>query len=442
MKSITENISVAAFIPVKGKSERIKNKNTKLLAGKPLFLHTLEKLASCLFIDEVFVDSESEEIFEMASHVNFTKFKRDESLANNNTDGNKLFLNEIQATKADICIQILCTSPFIKPETIQKGINILKNNSEYDSVVLVKKEKLYTWNSATKSPNYDVNNIPNSFNLEDTIIETMGLYIIRKEAALLTGLRIGNKPFLLEADSFEAIDINYPEDFELAEFVIKGQREKEVLFFRQLKTLINSSMLSDILDELNIDNKVISGLKLNLADQKILGRAKTLKITEKKDSNLKDKNIYEALNSYETVNSGDIIAVENELSEYAYFGSLNAGLAIRSGALAAIIDGKTRDSAEIKRLDFPVFSQGYSCKDIKNKGCVASINKQICIKGVEIYPEDLIFGDNEGIIVIPKKYEEIIIQKCYEIVERENKVFLDITKGEEISGLRQKFGNF
>ena len=435
-----KNYKTVAFIPVKSKSERIKNKNFKLLAGKPLFLHTLEKLVGCDFIDEVFLDSESEEVFDMASHIDFIRFKRDEKLADNSTDGNKLFLNEIKLIDADICIQILCTSPFIKPETIKKGVEILINNEEYDSVVLVKKEKLYTWDSVKIKPNYDIENIPNSFNLDDTVIETMGLYIIRKDSALKTGRRIGEKPYLLEATSLEAIDINYPEDFELAELVIKGKREKDILFFRQLSSKINSSMISDTLDELAINNKVITGLDLNLKDKKLLGRAKTLKIKEKTD--LSSENIYEALNSYETITSGDIIVVENEIPEFAYFGNLNANLAIRSGAMGAIIGGKTRDSSEIKQLDFPVFSEGFTCKDIKNRGQVDSINKRIFIKDVEICPDDLIFADNEGIVVIPRKFEHLVLEKCFEIIDRESKTLLEIAKGEEISLIRQKHGDF
>ncbi len=431
---------IAAFLPVKGKSERIKNKNIKLLAGKPLFLYTLEKLLECDFIDEIFLDSESEEIFEMASHLDFIKLKRDKKLANNSIDGNKLFRNEINSTNADICIQILCTSPFINSETIKKGVEILINDLKYDSVTLVKKEKLYTWNPENFKPNYDIDNIPNSFNLEDTIIETMGLYMIRKDAAIKTGRRIGEKPYLLEATSLESVDINYQEDFELAELIMKGKKEKEILFLNQLKTKINSSMLSDALEELNIKNSVITGLSLNLKDKKLLGRAKTLKIKEKTDSS--QNNIYEALNSYETINMGDIIVVENNIPEFAYFGSLNTSLAIRSGAVGAIIGGKTRDALEIKQLNFTVFSKGYTCIDIKNKGQVDSINKKIFINGVEICPEDLIFGDNEGIVVIPKSFENQIIEKCFEVVEREDKISLSISKGEDINLIRDKFGNF
>jgi len=108
----------------------------QLLDSKPLFLHTLEKLLSCDFIDEVYLDSESEKIFEMASDLNFKKLKRDKKLAKNSTDGNQLFLNEVKHANADIYVQILCTSPFIEVSTIKKGVERLKNNKAYDSVVL------------------------------------------------------------------------------------------------------------------------------------------------------------------------------------------------------------------------------------------------------------------------------------------------------------------
>ena len=119
-------MKVVAFLPVKGTSERIKNKNTTLMNGNPLFLHTLEKLVRCPFIDEAFLDTEKDEIYEMGKHTNCIYLKRDPSLATNKTDGHRLFYNEARKVDADIYVQILGTSPFIKPSTIEKGINILK----------------------------------------------------------------------------------------------------------------------------------------------------------------------------------------------------------------------------------------------------------------------------------------------------------------------------
>ena len=99
---------VVAFLPAKGSSERIRNKNIQLLDSKPLFMHTLEKLTSCDFIDEVYLDTESDRIFEMASDLNFKKLKRNKNLAKNSVDGNQLLLNEINKADADIYIRLIC----------------------------------------------------------------------------------------------------------------------------------------------------------------------------------------------------------------------------------------------------------------------------------------------------------------------------------------------
>ena len=431
-------MKVVAFLPAKGTSSRIENKNVKLLDGKPLFLHTLEKLVACDFIDEVYLDSESEEIFSLAENVKCNFLKRDVSLATNMTDGHSLFYNEAKQVEADIYIQILGTSPFIKKETIQKGIEILQKNSEYDSVILVKKEKLYTWNEQTA--NYNLEHIPNSVDLPDTIIETMGLYITRKNVALEMKKRIGKNPYLLEASTIEAVDVNYPDEFELANFIAAGIREKERQLFKNLAYKLTSSMLSDIMDDLGCDTTITS-LSLNLRNKKLLGRAKTLKIRELNE-NEDFRGIYDALESYKTIVPNDIIIVENECSDFAYFGEMNANLAIRSGAIGAIIGGKTRDTKEVADLDFPVFATGAKCKDVRKRATLESINKKINLYGIEIYPNDLIFADNDGIVVIPKRYEEEVIQKALETINKEKNILSDIMNGKSISDILKNNGEF
>lgn len=433
-------MKVVAFLPAKGSSDRIQNKNILILDGKPLFLRQLEKMIKYDFIDEVYLDTESDEIIELANEINCKVLKRDPNLANNKTDGHQLFYNEVRQVEADIYIQILGTSPFIKESTIKKGVDILKSSNDYDSVILVKREKQYTWDGLSSKTNYDIDNIPNSFELPDTIIETMGLYIVKKEAAHTLKKRIGIKPYLLEAEAIEAVDVNYPDDFELANFIAAGIRENERKIFRNLSHLLSSPILSDIFDELDIRNQIIPGLKLNIEAKKILGRAKTLKIKKREDN---DKNsIYDALLTYKTIVPNDIIVVENEAPEYAYFGELNANLAIRAGAIGAIIGGNTRDQAEVKKLQFPVFSMGYNCQDIKHKGTVANFNKKIIIGNVTIYPNDLIFADGEGIVVIPQKFETQVLNIAKEVLKKENKIVNEVADGIDVQEIRNRHGDF
>jgi CMP-N-acetylneuraminic acid synthetase/regulator of RNase E activity RraA len=433
-------MKIVAFLPVKGNSERIANKNIKILDGKPLFIRALDKLLACSFIDKVYLDTESDHIIELANEKKCLILKRDPNLASNKTDGHKLFYNEVAQVEADIYIQMLSTSPFIHPDTIKKGIDILSNSDEFDSVVLVKKDKQYTWDFETRKTNYDFQNIPNSIDLKDTIIETMGLYIVKKNAAQNLRRRIGEKPFLLEATALEAIDVNYPEDFELANFIAAGIRENERKLFRNISYQLNSALLSDILDDLKFENQIIKGLNLNLEGRKLLGRAKTLKIKEKKEQDT--SSIYDALLTYQTIVPNDIILVENELPSYAYFGELNANLAIRAGAIGAIIGGNTRDNTFVKQLNFPVFSEGYNCQDIKNRGTVESFNKKIRIKGVEINHEDLVFADSEGVVIIPKEIEKIVLEKAKDVIKKENNIVSEVSEGIDVLDIRSRYGDF
>lgn len=433
-------MKVVAFLPVKGSSERIENKNVKILDGKPLFLVQLEKLIKLDFIDEIYLDTESDEIIQLASLHDCKVLKRDPELANNRTDGNMLFYNEVRQVDADIYIQILATSPFISADSIKRGIEVLSKSAEYDSVILVRKEKMYTWNSEGTSPNYNIGSIPNSKDLPDTVIETMGLYMVKADIARKYRRRIGEKPYLLEAQAIEAIDVNYPDDFELANYIAAGMREKERRTLKNLASLLSSALLSDILDELDVPNQVVSGYSLNVEGKKILGRAKTLKL--KKAASFDSTSIYDALYSYNTIVPNDIIVVENDVPEYAYFGELNANLAIRSGAIGAIIGGLTRDHVEVTRLGFPVFSKGYTCRDVKFRATVESVNSEINIEGVLVRPDDLIFADAEGVIVIPKNKELEVLSKAWEAIKREKAILNEVAEGIEVDIIRNRYGNF
>ena len=213
-------MKVYAFVPAKGTSERVENKNMRFLDGERLYIKALKTLLKCKEIDEVYLDTESEYMYSLADYLPIKFMKRNPELANNKTDGHQMFMNEIHSyPDADIYVQLLCTSPFIKPETIDKALQEIKNNSEYDSAILMKKDKFYFWKD--NKPTYDINHIPNSKDLPETVIESMGLYIHKKESALKLNRRYGVNPLLIYGDLEELIDVNTPEDLKFAEIYAK-----------------------------------------------------------------------------------------------------------------------------------------------------------------------------------------------------------------------------
>lgn len=432
-------LRVAAFLPAKGSSSRVPNKNMMLLDGEPLFLRSLRKLLACPCIDEVWLDTESREIADLASDLKCKRLMRDPALASNKTDGHQLFVNEVRNTDADICLQLLCTSPFIRPETIEKAVEVLKTDATYDSVVAVRKEKQYRWLDG--HPTYDIQHIPNSVDLEDIVIESMGLYAVRRDAALGLQRRIGDWPYLIEIEPIESIDVNWPKDFELANLIAIGLREQERRLFNNLKLLLSSPLLSDVMDDMGIAGVLSKDFQLNLPRQRVLGRAKTLQIDVCPDDE-DFRKIYESLHLYDQVVSNDVIVVANRAPGCAFFGELNANLAIRAGAVGAIIDGITRDFRDTVDMEFPVFAKGHYCKDTRKRGVVTSRNRTVVIDGVSVHKDDLIFGDGDGIVVIPKKHETAILREAMSRKKNEAGILLAIAQGIKTEDLVTQFGLF
>jgi CMP-N-acetylneuraminic acid synthetase/regulator of RNase E activity RraA len=434
-------MKIVCIVPVKSTSSRIKNKNIKLLGNKPLFLHTLKKLLEITLIDEVWIDTDDIEIVKIAENYGYNGFKyfiRKKEFATNKTDGNKLLENEIDNIEADIYIQVLCTSPFTKKNSIEKCCDLLKSGQE-KSVVGCYFEKLYLWNN--KGPVYDKNNIPNSNNLENTIIESMSIYGITKDEFQKTKLRIGTNPFLLNLDNEERIDINYQSDFDLAEKIAKFNNIEENRIFNNLKLKLNSCILSDILNELGYENCVLQNFKLNLSDKVIFGRIRPIQIRKLHES--EDPNdIYHCLKSYNNISHGDIIFVNNKIENKAYFGDLNATLSIVSGAQGTIINGFTRDIERTKQLQYPVFYKTNTCSDVKLYGTLDYFDKPIVIDGLKIFVNDLVFADIDGVVIIPREIEKKIIEKSINTINNESNISSSIICGKDIYDIINSFGNF
>lgn len=429
-------MSVVAFLPAKGESSRVSNKNQQLLDGEPLFVRNLRKISNMSCIDKVVLDTESDEIIEQASEIDCEILKRDPELATNETGGNELLLNEARNIYGDIYVQVLATSPFISTKSIEEGIEKVKD-TEHDSAVLVESSPEYLWEEG--QPSYDIDNIPNSNELDEIIKETMGLYIIQHETLMETERRIGDTPYLIEASSIEAIDIDYEDDLELADYTARGMRELEGKRLRVLRHILSSAIICDVMNEMGYEG-FIDSYQSNI-NMPIFGRAKTLSLRKLQPNEDPDQ-IYQALDSYKRIVPGDIIVVENECTEFAYFGELNALLGIREGAQGAVIDSYTRDVAETTKFGFPVFAKGTTPNDIKGKGTVADMHKTVEINGTKISPNDLVFADQDGAVVIPANLEEEVIARAADVATQENNVLSGISSGTNVSELTEEHGEF
>ncbi|MDP5280061.1 hypothetical protein Q9Q95_14095 [Sphingomonas sp. DG1-23] len=436
-------MNIVAFIPAKGTSERVPDKNLAVLDGDYLFKRKLRQALDCPAITEVCLDTESDALADLATDLPITRLTRPASLASNATDGHEMFAWECsQRPDADIWIQILCTAPFVSAATISRAIEALLADPEADSLVAVSRAKQYCWDGDT--PAYGTGRIPNSVDLPATVIEAMSLYIVRRPASgAVPTRRYGMRPILFDLDPIEQIDINRGSDLVIAETVAAGQRAAEVTRFRAMISHLSSTVLADICKDRGIPAILPPSLRPT-SGGKLLGRAKTLELRRLTPDEAPDawKGIYGALESYRFVRPGDVIMVATDVPERAYFGDLNANLAIRAGAVGAVIDGTTRDTADVRALGFPVYGRVTNCNDIKLEGTVRAMNRPIAMGGVPIRNDDVVFADEDGVIVVPRERWDEVEAAAWDVMSNEARIRMYAARGRDVGEILAECGAF
>lgn len=429
-------MKIVAFVPAKGHSERIKNKNLSILDGEYLFKRKLRQLLECSRIDEVYLDTDSDELAALVDDLPVKRLRRPPELATNQADGHALFAYECSQVAADVYIQVLCTAPFVDADTMDRALSCFLDSGA-DSLVAIKREKQYVWKDG--EPEYGRGRIPNSVDLPAVDIEAMSLYMVKNKGVTIDR-RFTAAPCFFLLNPEESVDVNWPADLTFAESISAGRRAQENLAMQALKPYLSSAMLSDITREMGMRCALPRHLQPNTR-RKIFGRSKTMLLDQCRPGEHWE-NIYDALGSYDFVRPGDIIVVDNLVPDSAYFGNLNAGLAARAGAEGAVINGVTRDAEAVAALDFAVFARGFYCSDIKYRGVVRSMNKPLNIEGVDIANGDYVFGDADGVIVIPQRHWSAVQEAVMTGIDKEWRVGRAVAMGVPAKDILRSVGEF
>ncbi len=210
-------MKIIAIMPIKLNNERLPGKNTKLLGGKPLIQYQLEALSKSKEFDSINVYCSDEKIKEFLTE-NTTFIKRPKELDLPTSNFNQIFDSFIETVDADIYVYAHATAPFVSVETIKECVAAVKSG-EYDSAFCAIKIQDYLWKDG-KPLNFDSTNLPRSQDLPPIYRETSGIYVIPKDMYRRLHTRIGKKPFIKELSFKEAVDINNPEDFQLAQALL------------------------------------------------------------------------------------------------------------------------------------------------------------------------------------------------------------------------------
>ena len=219
---------IKAVIPVRAGSQRVKNKNIKPFANSSLLEIKVKQLLNIKEIDEVIVNSDSDEMLEVAKSLGAQIFKRDAYYASSTVPINEVYRNIGETTKADIIVYANATNPLLKNESVSNAINaFLNKDSKYDTLNSAHLIKEFMWLDG-KPINYELDKMPKSQNLPNICALNFALNIFERQYAIDNASIVGKHPLLFELDAVEATDIDNEIDFEFAEFMYKKYRMNDL----------------------------------------------------------------------------------------------------------------------------------------------------------------------------------------------------------------------
>ena len=220
---------ITALLPMKANSERVPNKNFRVIGGKPLYYWMLETLFAIEVIDRVIVNTDADQ--ELFSHFygnkKFVIRSRKPSLCGDLVSMNKIIEDDILSDGSDIFLMTHTTNPLISTKTLNNAIDIFVNRdkNKYDSLYSATKFQGRFYYEESVAINHNPNELLRTQDLPPVYLENSCLYLFDKSIFLDTKTRIGKKPILFETPQLESVDIDTEDDWYLANLLISDKSQ-------------------------------------------------------------------------------------------------------------------------------------------------------------------------------------------------------------------------
>jgi len=216
---------------MKGHSERVPNKNMKMFAGAPLYHAVMRALLGSAHISEVVINTDSPVIKEDALK-NFDRVRivdRPVEIQGDFVSMNEVIRYDLERSQGEFFLQTHSTNPLLSSATLDKAIlSFFEKQERHDSLFSVTRLQTRLYWEDGRPVNHDPAELLRTQDLPPVFEENSNFYIFSRASFDASGhKRIGLKPQLFEMNKLEAVDIDYPEDFELAEILYRKYRLNE-----------------------------------------------------------------------------------------------------------------------------------------------------------------------------------------------------------------------
>ena len=211
-------------------------------------------------------------------------------------------------------------------------------------------------------------------------------------------------------------------------------------YLSSLKEELFSALLGDIMDTKGLVRQFLPPeIKPIDRNTKLVGRA--MPVVEKDIQRPDEAPFGKMFDALDELKPGEVYLATGASQNYALWGGLMTTRAKKLGAEGAVLLGYHRDTWEILEQGFPCFSMGSYAQDQGVRGKVVDYRCSVDThNGVHVDPDDLVFGDLDGVVIVPKRVEEEVIEEAHEKMAGEDNVRKSIIGGMSTKEAFKKYG--
>ena len=216
----------------------------------------------------------------------------------------------------------------------------------------------------------------------------------------------------------------------------------EAALFQSIAKDLYTAVLSDVLDELGYRDQAMPPAIRPLDDALVMaGRARTGAYREV-------YGVVPGVNPYaleialvDDLKAGDVAVLGcGGSTRIAPWGELLSTAARARGAAGCLTDGFVRDVKFIRKMQFPVFHGGIAPLDSKGRARIMALDTPVACGGVSVASGDLIFGDADGVVVIPQKIEAEVLALAFDKIKGEKNTLRDLQRGDKLADVFARYG--
>ena len=188
--------------------------------------------------------------------------------------------------------------------------------------------------------------------------------------------------------------------------------------FALVRQHLFSAIIGDVLDLIGRHHQFLPQRCRPLAPHMMLaGRAMT--VLEADVFHIPAPPFGKMLEALDNIGEHEVYLAAGCAPRYALWGELMATAAKKRGAAGAVLAGYSRDTRGILDLDFPTFSYGSYAQDQRGRGMVVDYRVPLEVEGVLVLPGDILIGDVDGVVVLPRECEQEVISRAVEQARKE-----------------------